>query len=451
MRIGPSAGPIAPDLVPEEKEVQFRERFAEYTRTLDCVHCGLRIPDCPTYDVTLRESDSPRGRIYLMRQYAEGRLELGQEIESHLDQCIVCRACETVCPSGIRMGEMMESFREEQQKQSGAHTLRSRLGRFLLRQVLPKRNRIALLSDLLYLYQLSGLSRLARFLARSLLKHTTLSYLQRLEPRIPSFRERRIQTDAKRPHGYPAENEARMRVGLFIGCITAEWFAPAHRATIRVLQKNGCDVVVPHAQTCCGALHRHAGLLSDAAGLFRRNAAVFQESGVDVVVVNAAGCGAALKEPPPARSRDASDCTDLGAPVRDICEFLDEVGIVPPTGRIEKSVVYDQPCHLLHGQQVGGDVVENLLSTIPGVRLLPLKDSDQCCGSGGVYNLLHPELAESLGTRKGDSIRATGADIVVTGNPGCAMQIQAALHGTDVEIMHPIELLDRSYTLARSE
>ena len=434
--------------IADEKEVQFRERYHEYTRTLDCVHCGLCIPHCPTYDLTLRESDSPRGRIYLMRQYAEGQLELSQNVVRHLDQCIVCRACETACPSGIRMGDMMESFREEQQKRSIATPMRTRLGRFLLRQVLPRRSRIALLSDLIYLYQASGLRRLANFLARRVLKHEGLVYLQRLEPTIPPWRERRIETDETRPDGYPAEGNARMRVGLFLGCIAAEWFAPVHRATIRVLQKNGCDVIVPHAQTCCGALHRHVGLLTDGAELLRKNAAAFKESGVDVVVVNAAGCGAAMKEPPRPSSRGTSEGENLGVPVRDICEFLDEVGMVPPAGRVEKSVVYDQPCHLLHGQQIGGEVVENLLSAIPGLRLLPLQDSDKCCGSGGVYNLLERELAEPLGEQKSTSIKATGADIVVTGNPGCAMQIRAALRETEVEVLHPIELLDRSYSLA---
>ena len=239
-----------------------------------------------------------------------------------------------------------------------------------------------------------------------------------------------------------------MRVGLFLGCIAAEWFAPTHRATIRVLRRNGCDVVVPHAQTCCGALHRHSGLLADGAALLERNATAFRESGVDVVVVTAAGCGAALKDPPPPSDKAASRSEGLGVPVRDICEFLDEVGIEAPKGRIEKTVVYDQPCHLLHGQKVGGDVVDNLLRTIPGLRLLPLAGSDRCCGSGGAYNLLEPEIAAALGEEKAASIKTTGADIVVTGNPGCAMQIRSALRETGIEVLHPIELLDRAYSLA---
>ena len=243
-----------------------------------------------------------------------------------------------------------------------------------------------------------------------------------------------------------------MRVGLFLGCIASEWFAPTHRATIRVLQRNGCDVVVPQAQTCCGALHRHTGLLDEGAKLFEENAAVFHESGVDVVIVNAAGCGAALKEAPPTSGTVPSGTVpprgeSPGVPVRDICEFLDEVGINEPAGRIEKTAVYDQPCHLLHGQKVAGSVVENLLRTIPGLRLVPLENSDRCCGSGGAYNLLEPEIAGALGKEKAAAITATNADIVVTGNPGCAMQIRSALGKNGIEVLHPVELLDRAYSL----
>lgn len=429
--------------IPHETELQFRDRFTEYTRTLDCVHCGLCIPHCPTYDLTLRESDSPRGRIYLMRQYAEGQLDLGSEVSRHLDQCIVCRACESVCPSGIHMGEMMESFRQEQRKQSKSP---GRIGRFLMRHIVPRRDRIATLSDLLYLYQRWGLKRCVGWIARTIPGLGRLGYLLDLEPMIPPPHERRIETDRTRPEGYPAEGTARMRVGLFLGCIASEWFAPTHRATIRVLQRNGCDVVIPHAQTCCGALHRHTGLLDEGAKLFEENAAVFRESGVDVVVTNAAGCGAALKESPPPSGTVPRD-ESPGVPVRDICEFLDEVGINEPTGRIEKTVVYDQPCHLLHGQKVGGSVVENLLRTIPGLRLVPLENSDRCCGSGGAYNLLEPEIAGALGKEKAASITATNADIVVTGNPGCAMQIRSALGTNRIEVLHPVELLDRAYSL----
>jgi glycolate oxidase iron-sulfur subunit len=418
------------------KEAEFKSRYHEYARTLDCVHCGLCIPFCPTHGITGREADSPRGRIYLMRAYAEG-LELSPEAVKHLDQCIVCRACETVCPSGIHMGEMMESFRDELDRAKRIKGPGRILAGMLLRHVLPHRERIAGISDLLYVYQRTGLRRLVEAVNRRFFKR--LAALDRLQPDIPEPAERRIETDRTRPEGYPAEGRARMRVGLFLGCIASEWFAPVHHATIRTLRKNGCDVVVPDAQTCCGALHRHGGFLADARELYARNAEAFSRARVDAVLVNAAGCGAALKEPP------AGFADGLGAPVRDICEFLDEIGIVPPAGAVARRVAYHQPCHLVHGQRVGPRAVENLLRAVPGLRLVPLRDSDRCCGSGGVYNLIHPEIARPVLDEKVQAIRESGAEIVVTGNPGCAMQVRSGLAGEGIEVLHPIEVLDRSY------
>jgi len=269
-----------------------------------------------------------------------------------------------------------------------------------------------------------------------------LRALDRLQPEVPPPSERRLETGRALPEGrHPAEGNARMRVALFLGCIASEWFAPTHRATIRVLQRNGCDVLVPDAQTCCGALHRHAGLLEESRELYVKNREAFEGSGADVIAVNAAGCGAALKEPPPGLPGG------LGIPVRDICELLDEIGIRAPRGRLAKRVVHDQPCHLLHGQRVAGAAVDGLLRQIPGIELRSLADSDRCCGSGGVYNLLHPELAEPIRDEKVQAILAADPEIVVTGNPGCAMQIRSGLRGRRIEVVHPIDLLDRAYRL----
>ncbi|MBN1443752.1 MAG: (Fe-S)-binding protein [Planctomycetes bacterium] len=424
--------------IPTEREQPFRERFPQYVRTLDCVHCGLCIQHCPTHAATGREASSPRGRIYLLRGYAEGTVELTPAVRKHLDECIVCRACESACPSGIRMGEMMEAFRGEMERQRDSRSLLYRISMLLLRRVLPHRRRVAWLSNILWLYQATRL----QVAVRALLKLTSrrLAELERLQPRLPRPSERKVPTDRELPEKlYPAFGKPRLRAALFLGCIASDWFARTHRATIRVLQRNGCDVLVPDAQTCCGALHRHAGLLDEAEDLFRRNREVFRECGADVVVVNAAGCGAALKEPP------AAFPDGLGIPVRDICELLDEIGIVPPIGRIDRRVVYDQPCHLLHGQRIGAEVVEGLLRQIPGIDLRPLRDSDRCCGSGGVYNVVHADLADPIGREKAACIREADPEIVVTGNPGCALQIQALLDGAPIEVLHPVELLDRSY------
>ncbi len=411
-------------------------RFPEYPRTLDCVHCGLCLPHCPTYGVTGREGDSPRGRIHLMRAWAEERLELTADAHERLDACIVCRNCESVCPSGIRMGDMMEHFRAATADDPARRARPGAATRWLLGATLPHRGRIAAASDALRLYRATGADRvvgavLARISPR-------LAALHDRRPAIPPARERRVETDRVRPGGFPAAGTRRARVALFLGCIGAEWFAPVHRATIRVLNRVGCDVIVPDDQTCCGALHRHAGLLEDARPLLARNARSFARQDVDAVIVNAAGCGASLKEP-----LDA----DLPLPpYRDVLEFLDALGLTPPPSvPVPARVAYDQPCHLVHAQRVGREVAERLLARIPGITLVPLAHSERCCGAGGVYNLRHPEMADPVLAEKVEAIRASGAGIVVTGNPGCAMQLAHGLRGTGVEVAHPVELLDRGY------
>jgi glycolate oxidase iron-sulfur subunit len=426
---------VAPHL-----ESGFRDRFAEYGRTLDCVHCGLCLPYCPTYGVSGRESDSPRGRIYLMRGYAEGEIQLTPAAETHLDRCIVCRGCETVCPSGIHMGEMMESFRDEARRRPGkrlGRSIRDLIARALLMGILPHRRRIAALTDLLGLYERSGLRRLSTAVLARVAPR--LRGLDDLFPPIPPGALRRIDLEAASRGGvFPAEGKVRMRVGLFLGCIASEWYAAAHRATIRVLQKNGCDVVVPGEQTCCGALHRHAGFLEDGKQLYSRNVQAFEAAGVEVVVVNAAGCGAALKEPP-------HGSAGAPLPVQDICEFLDRIGIAEPTRALRNRVAHHPPCHLVHAQKVGPQAVESLLLKIPGLTLVPLPDADRCCGAGGIYNLLHPEMAGPLRNEKVEAIIRSGAEIVATGNPGCWLQIRSGLSGRSIEVLHPVELLDRAY------
>jgi glycolate oxidase iron-sulfur subunit len=415
-------------------------RFPEYPRTLDCVHCGLCIPHCPTHGVTGREADSPRGRIYLMRGWAEGALELTKEARAHLDRCIVCRACESVCPSGIRMGEMMESFRAETGGRSEPRSMREGITRFFLRSVLPRRDRIARLSDVLELHQRSGLRRMVDAVLKPVAPG--LARLHAMQPDVPPRSVRRVPTD-RTVAMHPAQGRRRGRVGLFLGCIASEWFAPLHRATIRTLTRYGLEVVVPDAQTCCGALHRHAGLLEDAAALLDANARAFQAASVDAIVVNAAGCGASLREPIPHAS-----AMPFASPVRDVVEILHE--LVPAAGLepVPALATVDQPCHLLHAQRVGPEVVEGLLARIPELRLVPLPGSERCCGAGGIYNLLHPEMSEPILKEKVDAIRTTGAALLVTANPGCAMQIRRGLADAGlaeaIEVVHPVELLERA-------
>ncbi len=431
-----------------ETEACSRSRFPDYLHTLDCVHCGLCLPACPTYRVSGRESDSPRGRIYLLRGHAEDSFELSPEARLHLDLCIVCRNCETVCPSGIRMGEMMESFRDAARRRGGRGGVGTFLGRLALRKVLPHRPVIAALTDLLYYVERSGLRRVLRAAARRI--SPRLAAMESLLPSIPPPALRRIDAEAASAGGlFRAEGKARARVALFLGCIASEWYAEAHRATIRVLTRNGCDVVVPFGQTCCGALHRHAGYLDDAADLYDRNRAVFGSLEVDAIVVNAAGCGAALKEPPgwgglPGKAPRPGGA-GLGPPVRDICELLAEIGIAAPAREVRRKVAHHQACHLVHAQRIGPRATEDLLARIPGITLVPLPDADQCCGAGGIYNMLRPEMARKVLDAKVEAIAGTGAEIVVTANPGCWLQIRSGLEGRGIEVLHPVELLDRAY------
>jgi glycolate oxidase iron-sulfur subunit len=368
-----------------------------------------------------------------MRQWAESTLEITEEVQVHLDRCIVCRACESVCPSGIQMGEMMESFRHELREHRPARGLGAALSNHFLRKIVPDRRRIEGLSDLLEIYQKTGAAAVMGFLLRLI---PPLARIHQLQPRIPPRRLRRIAH-----HAPPAPLEAkRARAGLFLGCVASEWFAPVHHATIRVLRKNEIDVVIPSDQGCCGALHRHAGLLPDAKSLWERNAEAFRREPLDAVVVNAAGCGASLKEPP-------AHLPPFGAPVRDVMELLSEMGITAPLRPLPMKITIDHPCHLVHGQRVRPEIVESLLARIPSLEIVRLRGSERCCGAGGTYNLFHPEMAEPILDDKIRAIRETGAQVVATGNPGCAMQIRSGLDRAGlrkIEVVHPIEILDRA-------
>ncbi len=405
-----------------------------YRRALDCVHCGLCLPVCPTYRETGRESSSPRGRIYLFRGVAEGRIPLSDAVAEEAYLCLGCRACETACPSGVRFGSLLELARAEVEEAGLRRGVARRLERLVLRHLLPHRLRLRLAIDLLALAQRLRLDRLVLPLLPSALREA-----HGLLPTLPPRRERRPL-----PELVPALGERRGRVGLLTGCIAAELFGRVNQATLRVLVRNGFEVVVPAGQGCCGALHAHAGDEAFAHRLAGRNAAVFAEAGVDAVVTNSAGCGAAL--------RDAAHwLPDQGpafaARVRDVCELLDEAGLRPPERRIEARVCYDDPCHLVHGQRVER-APRRLLARIPGLELVPHADPTSCCGAAGIYNLSHPEMSRAVLARKIDALAAADPDLVASGNPGCLMQLASGLRrrGLRARAVHPVELLDQAYS-----
>jgi Fe-S oxidoreductase len=406
--------------------------------TLDCVHCGLCLSACPTYRETGRETSSPRGRIYLFRGVAEGRIELGAAVAEEAYLCLGCRACETACPSGVRFGSLLEHARAGVEEAGLRRGPARRLERLALRGLVPHRRRLRLLVGAVALAQRLRLDRLALPLLPRRLRE-----LHGLLPRLPSRRERRPL-----PEHTPARGERRGVVALFTGCLMSEIFADVNAATLRVLSHNGFDVVVPRGQGCCGALHAHAGDESFARELARHNVRVFAEAGAPHVVVNSAGCGAALRD---ARHWLPGEGEALSAASVDVCELLDAHGLRPPAGRIEARVCYDDPCHLVHGQKVE-QAPRRVLSAVPGLRLVPHADPGSCCGAAGIYNLTHRDMSRAVLARKLDALAAADPDLVASGNPGCLMQLAAGLRarGLRARAVHPVTLLDRAYAAESS-
>lgn len=400
--------------------------------TLDCVHCGMCLSACPTYRETGHEGSSPRGRIHLMRAVAEGRVPLGAVLAEEAYLCLGCRACETACPSGVAFGALLERTRAEVDRAG----LRPRLARFLerraLRDVVPHRRRLRALVDALALAQRAGLDR-----ALGGLLPQWLGEPLALLPPIPARSERR-----ELPRRVPALEPRRGRVAFFVGCVMPELFGPVNHATVRVLARNGFEVVVPATQRCCGALHAHAGDEDSARSLTADNVAAFAGLEFDALVTNSAGCGAALRE----AGRTLADAAGLAGKVRDVCELLDEVGLVPPERPLELSVCYDDPCHLVHGQRVR-DAPRRVLGAIPGLRLIPHRDPTSCCGAAGTYNLTHRAMSSAVLERKLDALADAEPDVVASGNPGCLMQLGKGVRqrGLRARVAHPMELLDESY------
>ncbi|MEX0703124.1 MAG: heterodisulfide reductase-related iron-sulfur binding cluster [Planctomycetales bacterium] len=416
----------------------------EYGRFLDCVHCGLCTAACPTYLETGDENDSPRGRIYLMRGVVDGRLPLADSVRRHLDLCLDCRSCETACPSGVQYGRLIEPFRVEMRNRSAAR--RGWFERLFLYGLFPYPRRMRWALAPVRWMQRLGLDRAAERLGLTRLMPAQLRRMHALLPRLSSPAERL-------PEVLSAVGPRRARVALFTGCVAEAVFADTNRATARVLQANGCEVVVPAGQTCCGAIHYHGGDGGPALAFAETNAAAFDPDSVDAIVVNVAGCGSMLKdlgqvaaEIAPDDRRQIERLTRFAEKVRDVSEFLAELGPVPPQGEIPLRATYHDACHLAHAQGVRRQPRE-LLALVPGLELAPLAESDICCGAAGSYNLTEPEMADRLAARKLGHILATGAEAVITGNAGCALQIQAAARqaGHALWVAHPMDVLDRAY------
>lgn len=421
-----------------------RDVGIDYELFLDCVHCGLCTSACPTYVELGDENDSPRGRIYLMRSVVDGRVPLDDKVRNHLDLCLDCRACETACPSGVQYGKLIEPFRIHLEKTEPRPSPLGFLQRFLLFKMTPSRRRMRWALKPAKLLQWTGIDwlfskiGLFRILPRG---------MRQLHDMLPPLKKHY----GSLPEVLPAEGTRRARVALFLGCAGDAFYPQTTFATAKVLQKNGCEVWIPQAQQCCGALHYHAAQEDPARAYAQRNLEIFQGlKDVDALIVNAAGCGAMLKEYGHAfHGLPGADA--FAAKVRDVSEFLMELGPVPPTGPLPLQAVYHDACHLCHGQQIRKQP-RQLLEMIPELKLVPLNESEICCGAAGSYNLTQPNMAERLGQRKADNLLATGAEAIFSGNVGCLMQIGRYLRARKpgLWIAHPVDALWKSYASARS-
>ena len=406
-----------------------------------CVHCGLCLNHCPTYKLWGLEADSPRGRIRQIVLVDQGRLPLGDSFVKHIDQCLDCRACETACPSGVEYGKLVEAARA-QIEQNYRRPFFSRLSRNLVfRGLLPYPKRIAALARLLYVYQRSGLQWLAR--ATGILRLLGLAERERL---LPPIDHEFFFSNLGRT--YPAVGQRRARVALFAGCVAQVSFSALHDATIRVLTANGCEVVVPAGQTCCGALAAHAGVRDVARSLARINLDVFLGDEFDAVITNAAGCGSTLKEYEHLFSAGTPEHEKANAfrrKMRDVTEFLADLGLSAHLATLPMRVTYQDSCHLLHGQKIR-EAPRKLLHAIPGLQLVEMAMADYCCGSAGSYNVTETQTSLALLTEKMKHARATNAPVIVTANPGCLLQMRAGagIHSTGQEVVHVMELLDRA-------
>ncbi|MDP9339275.1 MAG: heterodisulfide reductase-related iron-sulfur binding cluster [Acidobacteriota bacterium] len=415
--------------------------YEDYAR---CIHCGLCLNACPTYRLWNLEADSPRGRIHQMIHVEQGNFPVTDSFVDHIDKCLDCRACETACPSAVEYGKLVEYARARIERDYHRPLL-SRIARDIVyRRLLPHPGRIAKVARLLRFYQRSGLQSLAR--STGILRLLRLAERERLLPRVDDhfFFDRLGKV-------FPAHGVRRARVAFFSGCVANVTFAELNAATIRVLTANGCEVIVPGEQLCCGALAAHAGIRDIARQLARTNLRAFaaMEAGdMDAIVTNAAGCGSTLKEYDHLFTKDEPEYAQARAfanKTRDVTEFLAALGISAPLKSQPLRVTYQDSCHLLHGQKIR-EAPRALLRSIPGLHLVELPFSEICCGSAGVYNVTQTGAALDLLAEKMRYAQSTEAQIIATSNPGCLLQMRAGarLHGGSQQVLHVIELLDQA-------
>jgi glycolate oxidase iron-sulfur subunit len=426
----------APETLPLQQTLQQADT--------SCIKCGLCLPTCPTYRLTGNEGASPRGRIDLLQAVARGDLA-ASEIFAQLDFCLGCRACETACPAGVEFGALLEVGRAAAKAGREVSFLAAWLHHTALHTILPSAWRLRLLANLLRFYQTSGLQRFLRY--TNLLQHLSPSFVnvEAMLPQIPSAAERHVVLEETPPQG-----DEREQVAILTGCVMPELLPQVNQATVHVLSINGYRVLAPTAQRCCGALQAHAGEREKARELARTTITTFEATKAKWIVVNSAGCGATMK----AYGHLLADDPDFATRAKmfshrvcDVSELLVAEPLRQPLTPMPIRVAYDDPCHLLHGQKISTPPRE-LLRQIPQLQLVDVPENDWCCGSAGIYNLMHTDTAQELLDRKMAHIASVRPQIIATGNPGCILQLRqgVARHRLNVEVAHPVEILSRAYT-----
>lgn len=410
-----------------------------------CVHCGFCLSTCPSYRVIGKEMDSPRGRIYLMDAINNGEATIDVATSQHFDSCLGCLACVTTCPSGVQYDQLIAATRPQIERNQ-PRNLADRLIRTLIFNLFPYPNRLRHLLPPLWLYQKSGLQKLLR--NTGIMKKFT-PRLAAMEAILPTITDDAWQDNL--PEVIPAQGEKRYRVGMILGCVQRLFFSPVNEATARVLTANGCELFIPRTQGCCAALPAHQGQEAQAQTLARQMIDSFIEQDLDAIIINAAGCGHTLKEYGHILANDPEytvKAQEFAHKVKDIQEFLSEIELTAelhPVTSEKLTIVYQDACHLLHGQKISLQP-RQLLRKIPGVELREPLDASLCCGSAGIYNMLQPETADELGRQKATNLVNTGANLIASPNPGCSLQIQKhlELQNSQVKLLHPMELLDYS-------
>ncbi len=411
-----------------------------------CVHCGLCLNACPTYRELGVEMDSPRGRIYQMVQVSEGA-PINDSYREHLDLCLACRGCESACPSGVQYGRLIEAARAEIEANTERGPFASALREFVFRKLLPSPALLTAAGAGLWIYQASGMQKLLRATGLTGLMGP-LGKREALAPaaEIPFFFREIGKV-------FPAEGEQRYRVAFMAGCIANVSFARLNEATVRVLQKNGCEVTIPKDQTCCGALHVHAGIRDMARDLARKNIDAVLDGGYDAIITNAAGCGSTLKEYDELLEHDAAyadRARRFKSLMKDVTEFLASIELNRNMGEVHATVTYQDSCHLSHGQKIR-KAPRQLMNAVPGLKFREMPLSDVCCGSAGIYNVMHTDLSMSILESKMRNVNLAKAEIIATANPGCMIQLQAGVRkwGQGERVMHVVEILDEAYRKVR--